>query len=256
MSSPAIARIEEARKLREAGATDDQIVAHFVAQEKAAHPQAQAASQAIEEVLSNVDRAEQSSQSPSPILLPQNNVLPNDLARYKGATPDYVKKAYFAHAGDFHRWAEGQNHYWPGCILYGDLATGKTSWSILALQRARECNKRVRFEILIDIVVSIKDAWAKATGEGHIVSDMREPDLLVIDEVGVQFGTDGERNICYEIVVGRHNARKPTILTTNCDLGTDTGRQEFYNSVGRRVARRFEGHIINTDLWKKYKEAA
>jgi DNA replication protein DnaC len=44
---------------------------------------------------------------------------------------------------------------------------------------------------------------------------MVDCDLLIIDEIGVQFGTDTERMIIYDILDQRYEAMLPVILTTN-----------------------------------------
>ena len=43
-------------------------------------------------------------------------------------------------------------------------------------------------------------------------------DLLVIDEVGVQFGTDTEKMILFEILNERYENLKPTILISNLSI--------------------------------------
>lgn len=43
-------------------------------------------------------------------------------------------------------------------------------------------------------------------------------DILIIDEIGVQFATDGERQILYEIINYRWENFKPTFLISNLNL--------------------------------------
>lgn len=42
--------------------------------------------------------------------------------------------------------------------------------------------------------------------------------LLVIDEVGVQYGTEGEQTILFDVLDLRYRGMLPTILMTNQDL--------------------------------------
>ncbi len=66
---------------------------------------------------------------------------------------------------------------------------------------------------------------------------MGEIDLLVIDEVGIQFGTDTERMILYEILDLRYEAMLPVILTTNI-----TDLKSLEKLLGERIIDRlFEG---------------
>ena len=111
-----------------------------------------------------------------------------------------------------------------------------------------------QFALLWEMVAKVKETWSPLhTGdtELEVIYGYQKPALLVVDEVGVQFQTVAERNILYEILVGRFNALQPTILTTNCDLDTDAGLAEFYGSVGTRVADRFTGFVINSNTWGK-----
>ena len=43
-------------------------------------------------------------------------------------------------------------------------------------------------------------------------------DLLVIDEVGAQFGSDTEKLFIFDIIDGRYQDMKPTILISNLDI--------------------------------------
>lgn len=43
-------------------------------------------------------------------------------------------------------------------------------------------------------------------------------DILIIDEIGVQFATDGERQILYEVINYRWENYKPTFLISNLNL--------------------------------------
>jgi DNA replication protein DnaC len=43
-------------------------------------------------------------------------------------------------------------------------------------------------------------------------------DILIIDEIGVQFATDGERQILYEVINYRWENFKPTFLISNLNL--------------------------------------
>ena len=49
------------------------------------------------------------------------------------------------------------------------------------------------------------------------------PDILVIDEIGVQHGTEDERVLLYQVIDGRYNEVKPTILISNSKNPVDDG---------------------------------
>ncbi|RLB23455.1 MAG: hypothetical protein DRG76_04215, partial [Deltaproteobacteria bacterium] len=57
--------------------------------------------------------------------------------------------------------------------------------------------------------------------ESELLSRLQKLDLLVIDEIGVQFGTDTERMILFEILDSRYEDMMPTIVTTNISTIAD-----------------------------------
>ncbi len=57
-------------------------------------------------------------------------------------------------------------------------------------------------------------------------------DLLVIDEIGVQSGTDNERKILFEIIDSRYLQMAPTILLSNLE------QTQVIDLVGERVVDR------------------
>ena len=59
-------------------------------------------------------------------------------------------------------------------------------------------------------------------------------ELLVLDEIGVQFGSDAEKLIMFDIINERYEAMRPTILISNLAL---SGLSEF---VGDRIVDRMK----------------
>ncbi len=151
---------------------------------------------------------------------------------------------------DFKRWASGNLKFWPGALFHGGFGGGKTSLSIWMAMN-RQPRTKAKFAVISDVVRSVKETWGELATrqESEVLDDWLKWDLLIIDEVGgVQFGSLAERNVIYDVVVKRLNRCRPTIMTTNCNLKTDAGRDEFYNCAGARIADRFQEQI--TDAWE------
>jgi DNA replication protein DnaC len=68
--------------------------------------------------------------------------------------------------------------------------------------------------------------------------------LLVIDEIGVQFGSQAEKTIFAELINRRYSALKPTVLIGNLTI------KELSEAIGERVLDRFRdgGHTV-TFTW-------
>ena len=122
-------------------------------------------------------------------------------------------------------------------ILCGTAGTGKTH---LACAIAREAIlthvQAVRFTTVGKAMRAVKSTYRRQSEdtEDDALREFTRPGLLILDEVGVQFGSDAERNILFEIVNERYGAMLPTILISNLALD---GLREF---VGDRVLDRLK----------------
>lgn len=98
-------------------------------------------------------------------------------------------------------------------IFCGGIGTGKTH---LAIGIAKELMARYRsafFMSVMGAVRSVKETWRNSeTSESEALKNLIEPDLLILDEVGVQFGSDTGKLILFEIINGRYEGRRATIL--------------------------------------------
>ena len=81
---------------------------------------------------------------------------------------------------------------------------------------------------MLDAVRSVKETWRPGSehSERKAIGRFYEPDLLILDEVGVQFGSEAEKIILYDIINGRYERVLPTILISNlpeAELGAYLG---------------------------------
>ena len=110
-------------------------------------------------------------------------------------------------------------------IFSGKSGTGKSHLAI-AIAKAVMPKYTAMYLNALDAVRMIRDTWRKdsETSELQVLDLLGSIDLLVIDEVGVQYGTDNEQMLMFDIINRRYRDSKPMILLTN--LGT-TGFSEF-----------------------------
>lgn len=102
-----------------------------------------------------------------------------------------------------------------GLILAGQPGTGKSHLAGAVLQAHLE--KDVLYATCMDLIRLVRETWRKdsARSEREVLAHLGSLDLLVIDEVGVQYGTEGEQNIMFDVLDARYRAMRPTILLTN-----------------------------------------
>ncbi|MBC7617481.1 MAG: ATP-binding protein [Candidatus Saccharibacteria bacterium] len=136
-------------------------------------------------------------------------------------------------------------------IFLGAPGTGKTHLACAVLQ-ALMPDHIGAYVTTMDLIRKLRGSWGGREGsEADVLQELADLPLLVIDEIGVQFGSDGERIHLHDVVDRRYRDMKPTILITNLD---DAGLQVF---VGDRVYDRLTevGTWVNFS-WKSHRAAA
>lgn len=136
-------------------------------------------------------------------------------------------------------------------VFCGNVGTGKTHLAIGIIHRVMGMRHTARYGVLIDAIRAVKETWGRSstTTEAEVLAGYTAPDLLVLDEVGVQFGSDSEKLILFSIVNARYNQMKPTIIISN--LARD-GLTEY---LGDRVADRLReggGRMVPFD-WESHR---
>ena len=137
-------------------------------------------------------------------------------------------------------------------ILCGNAGTGKTHLACAIAQHIiRAHEKSALYTTVGRAFRAVKDTYRRGSSEseGDAIYRFRSPDLLLLDEVGVQFGSETEKNILFEIVNERYEALKPTIMISNLALSALT---EY---AGERVIDRMKengGKLVVFD-WKSHR---
>jgi DNA replication protein DnaC len=69
------------------------------------------------------------------------------------------------------------------------------------------------------LFTKIRGTWAKSSeiSEEQMLKQFESIDLMILDEVGLQRGTDDEQRTLHELLEARRLNCKPTILLTNLD---------------------------------------
>lgn len=139
-----------------------------------------------------------------------------------------------------------------GAIFIGRPGTGKTHLACGIGQHVMAANHaRVLFLTVQRAIRSIKDTWAKGAeqSESQAIAALVEPDLLILDEVGVQFGSDFERNTMFDVLNERYELRKPTIFLSNLT------KPELATFLGERVMDRLreDGGRVIPFTWESHR---
>lgn len=105
-----------------------------------------------------------------------------------------------------------------GALFLGKPGTGKTHLAVgIALQVMRDPKRSALFCTVMRAIRTIKDTWRKGAeqAEADAIEALVFPDLLILDEVGVQFGSEAEKLLLFDVLNERYERRRPTLLLSN-----------------------------------------
>ncbi|WP_458250531.1 ATP-binding protein [Geobacter anodireducens] len=131
-------------------------------------------------------------------------------------------------------------------VLHGGVGTGKTMLASLVVRTVAEFGFSALHTKAVKLFRRVKETYGPASTEktSDAIAAFVSPDLLVIDELGVQRYSEDEALILNELIDDRHDFGRPTILVTN--LGLD----ELKALLGPRVySRIFSGNSKAVHFW-------
>lgn len=139
-----------------------------------------------------------------------------------------------------------------GLTLAGGPGTGKSHLASAIIHHVIP-GKSALYATVSDAVRAVRDTWRRDSpiSTGQLVEKLRALDLLVLDEIGVQSGTDNEHTILYDILDGRYRDCAPTILLTN--LGATAMQQALGDRLFDRL--RETSRWVQCD-WESYRPKA
>lgn len=172
------------------------------------------------------------------------------LNKFVASTPEQAHALAFATA-----YADGFSEVLKTgrCAMFvGKPGTGKTHLAAgIALRLMRRDGRPVLFTTVMRAIRSVKDTWGGNGGktETQAIAALVYPDLLILDEVGVQFGSDTEKLILFDVLNERYEKRRPTLLLSNFCI------EEVQAYLGERIFDRLRedgGEAVAFD-WESHR---
>lgn len=140
-------------------------------------------------------------------------------------------------------------------IFVGKPGTGKTHLAVsIGLNLMRRQQRTVLFCTVMRAIRRVKNTWSRGSAESETqaIAALVLPDLLILDEVGIQFGSDTEKLILFDVLNERYEKRKPTLLLSNLPI------TEVREYLGKRIYDRLRedgGEMLVFD-WASYRPHA
>lgn len=127
-----------------------------------------------------------------------------------------------------------------GLILSGLPGTGKSHLAAAALQAIMPAHCGL-YTTCMNVIRMVRGTWRRDSdkSEAQVLNMLGTVPLLVLDEIGVQYGTDGEQTILFDVLDRRYRDMMPTILLTNQD------KDGFKQFIGERSFDR----LVESSRW-------
>ncbi|WP_299202527.1 ATP-binding protein [uncultured Amphritea sp.] len=139
-----------------------------------------------------------------------------------------------------------------GIVMAGKPGTGKTHLACaLANDLIFRLQKNPVFIPASKMIRKIRETYRRDSEhtEQQMINLFRDADLLIIDEVGIQRGTEAEEHLLFEIINERNAYFNPTILISNLNAA------DIKTYIGERAMDRMReggGKFVSFD-WDSYR---
>lgn len=142
-----------------------------------------------------------------------------------------------------------------GLIIAGTVGVGKTHLSAAIINEVitLENNIQAIYTTARDMIRHLRSAWKNPEiEESDLIDQYAHTSLLVIDEIGVQFGSESEMIQIFDVLDKRYGEQLPTVMVSNLTV------DELVNLLGDRIIDRMreDGGALLQLNWQSNRGAA
>ncbi len=128
-------------------------------------------------------------------------------------------------------------------FLFGDIGTGKSHLAFSIYNEAKKRYFSAIFNTVSNIMNRLDKTFINREAEFDLLELLKIADLLVLDDLGVEVENKRSKERLNEIIGGRYNGRKATIITTNLKT-----QNEIVQWLGARIFDR----LLETSTFIKF----
>lgn len=129
-------------------------------------------------------------------------------------------------------------------VFSGSPGTGKNHLAAAIGNHLLSGGHSVLVVTIPDLMLRVRECYDGGQSEAALLGDLCKVDLLVLDEVGIQRGSNGEKVILNQIIDRRLSSMRPVGILTNLN------HEELLGALGTRVIDRLQmdgGMWVNFD---------
>lgn len=142
---------------------------------------------------------------------------------------------------------------WSTLTLIGQPGTGKTHLGAAMVLETIERRKRAKYTTFRDLIRTLRATWRRDSDstEDEVINEFAYVPLLVIDEIGVGFGTEAEAAQLFDVIDRRYQASNPLVLISNLSV------PDLREALGDRLFDRIrEASQVVPCNWPSHRGAA
>lgn len=134
----------------------------------------------------------------------------------------------------------------------GECGTGKTMIACMMIEDIIKQGHSAHYVTAWRMIQDVRQGYDKSGNETvvQLIDKYINKSFLVIDEIGSQRGTEDERMLLYQIIDGRYNEVKPTVIVSNLKNPVEDGYLDI-----RTIDRLKEGGgfsiVFNGESYRK-----
>lgn len=137
-------------------------------------------------------------------------------------------------------------------FLLGNPGTGKNLLAACLCREVVEQGYTALHTTAAKLIRRIRESWRRdGDGETAALATFTDPDLLVIDEVGMQKGTEDEAIRLFDVINERYENGQATVIISNLNVKN----LEKYLTI-RTMERLLERHVLVPFTWESYRRKA
>lgn len=135
-------------------------------------------------------------------------------------------------------------------VFSGAPGTGKNHLAAAIGNHLLAAGHSVLVVTIPDLMLRVRECYDDGQSESSLLNELCNVDLLVLDEVGIQRGSSGEKVIINQVIDRRLSSMRPVGILTNLNHG------ELITTLGARVMDRLQmdGGIWVNFGWASYRK--